>query len=404
MNFTKGSIPIISAIFLSFLGYYIVLLILFSLGLSSISRFFTIPIRLGISAALILFFVSNRKELVKRETTPIFLIFSCVFTYRIIIDDAFNNHYYLSTLELLFYFISFCALPFLSISTIRLNSYSIERIARILFFSCVVFSFLSFGTLYKYIGLGARLSANTTDEDVISPLVLTYCSSFVIGFLLTFLLRNKIRNIYKILAVISLLFSIVIFFLGASRGGIFALVLPFFVMFLANTSFLEKIKTITLSIAIFTTVLIVFSRFISDTLIDRLLNTSNDIEEGNSSANRLVIWKNSFNQFIDHPIFGDKLRVDNWINYPHNIFLEVLQTMGVVGFILFFVLILYGAKAIVRVNNFHPKNFWIVNIFIQSFIQHLFSGAIYKGAWLWTSFALLISVSNSEKTIQQKTD
>jgi hypothetical protein len=175
-------------------------------------------------------------------------------------------------------------------------------------------------------------------------------------------------------------------------------------MFIANKSLLERIKIISISTMFFIAVLFILSQFISDTLIDRLLNTSNDIEEGNSSANRLIIWKDSINQFIDHPFFGDKLRVDNWINYPHNIFIEVLQTMGVVGFILFLVLIVYGAKAVVRVNNFHPKNFWVVNIFIQSFIQHLFSGAIYKGAWLWTSFALLISVSNIEKTIQQKTD
>src|SRR5690606_4793044 len=92
------------------------------------------------------------------------------------------------------------------------------------------------------------------------------------------------------------------------------------------------------------------------------------------------------------PILGDKLKVDDWGGYPHNIVVEVLQTTGVLGFIPF--LILISRALILCFKNFkRNKSYaWVFVIFIQALIQSMFSGAIYTSAWLWTSMALAFSV------------
>src|SRR5690606_25305912 len=85
--------------------------------------------------------------------------------------------------------------------------------------------------------------------------------------------------------------------------------------------------------------IIYFDNILDSGLLNRLMATSEAIEEGGSSASRLMIWKSSFNQFLDNPFFGDKLGIDNRSGYAHNFFIEVLQTTGLIGFIPFIFLV-----------------------------------------------------------------
>src|SRR5690606_11223193 len=86
-------------------------------------------------------------------------------------------------------------------------------------------------------------------------------------------------------------------------------------------------------------ILIYLDRSLGSGLFYRFFSISESVETGSSSSIRLNIWNTSFNQFLSYPILGDKLKVDDWGGYPHNIVVEVLQTTGVLGFIPFLILI-----------------------------------------------------------------
>jgi O-antigen ligase len=140
-------------------------------------------------------------------------------------------------------------------------------------------------------------------------------------------------------------------------------------------------------------VLIYLDSLLQSGLLERFTNTSDDIEKGANEAIRVEIWKSSIDQFLNNPFFGDKLRVNGWGGYAHNIFIEALQTMGFLGFVPLFILIVNAFKISFSIFRYNKEYAWLSIIFIQAFIQHIFSGAIYTASWLWTSMALLFSIN-----------
>src|SRR5690606_2749552 len=107
---------------------------------------------------------------------------------------------------------------------------------------------------------------------------------------------------------------------------------------------------------------------------------------------RLQIWTQALSQFVQNPLFGGKFAIDNFTGHSHNIFIEVLQTTGVVGFVLFCILV-YRAMltGIVIIKRF-PEYSWMSILFFQSLVQHLFSGALFMASWFWLSMGLLYSM------------
>ena len=120
-----------------------------------------------------------------------------------------------------------------------------------------------------------------------------------------------------------------------------------------------------------------------------MINIKNDIESGSSSTVRLSIWQDTFNQFLSKPIFGNSLESENIHFHPHNVLLEVLITTGIIGFIPFTLLLFYAFKFSVLILKKTPKYSWLPALFIQSFMQNMFSGGLYFASWLFSSMALI---------------
>jgi O-antigen ligase len=143
--------------------------------------------------------------------------------------------------------------------------------------------------------------------------------------------------------------------------------------------------------------LIYLDSFFDSGLLDRFTGTKEAIETGSSSASRLDIWKYSLDQFIDYPLFGDKLNTNIVNFYPHNIFLEALQSIGFFGFIPFLVLLIYALRYSMYIFKKKPQYAWLTIFFLQALMQNMFSGALYTAAWFWTGMALVLSLYSSIK-------
>ncbi len=178
--------------------------------------------------------------------------------------------------------------------------------------------------------------------------------------------------------------------MGASRGAVIAIFAPF----VFNIFIKLKLKQLVLSIVgIFLIVfsLMYFSDYLGTGLVDRIMNTVNALKEGDYSESRLSIWKSSWYQFMENPLFGNSLENFEHQRYPHNIFFETLISTGGIGFfILIFSLVVLLRKAII-VSRVRPQYFFIVTIFLFAFIRSMFSGAIYDANWLAMGAALLVS-------------
>lgn len=376
--------------FLNFAGYYAFLLILSNVGLIAFSRGLTIPIRVLILGCLCCIILVNRKVYVK-SGARLFLLFAACYITRIIIEMLRMKTFHLDTSEYFLYFIAFGALPLLILSSLRLREQDYNVIKWSLLVSCFLLSVLTLAYYRSLIGTVGRISAAIArDENYISPLALSYCGTLSIGIGINYLLENRAGFRSRLLVLVFIAFSLVPFFLGASRGSIFSLFVPFMVMFLSKGNIVASVRMLFIMLIV-AVAGIYLGELFGSSVLNRFLNIGSDIAQNNSSAIRLEMWKAGFNQFLDNPVFGNSLEVDAFQFYPHNIVIEVLLTTGIIGFIPFAALIINGFKRAVFIFRNDPRNGWIGILFIQSFIQNMFSGSIYGASWLWVSLGLLYS-------------
>ena len=382
--------------FLTFLGYYALLLVLFNLGMSETSQIVTIPIRLLICACLTLLLIkiqfSSSRDSHNKKLIYLFLLFAFFYVARLFVEYITNENYYMSSIQVLLYFISFAFIPFIVLVKAQLNDRIIDEIFRAFFWGGFMFSILVLYYYSKFIGQVVRLTPETAGEEVLSPLALSYSSSLVIGVFAFFLLKNKTSFTKKIFLIGTIILALIPFFLGASRGSVIALAVPFLLYFFFRKGVNFKIRALLVS-GLAMSGLVYLDSYLKSGLLDRFLGISKAIETGASSASRLDIWKNSLKQFANNPIWGDKLRVEGSENYPHNLFVEVLQTTGMLGFIPFLLLVIMAWRKVFYILKFHKNYFWLTLIFIQAFFMNMFSGAIYTAGWFWTGMALLFSLA-----------
>lgn len=377
--------------FLSFLGFYVVLLVVFNIGQGDLSRQLTIPMRMMIGLSSLLIFFLNIRN--KSPYLNWFFFFVVIYSIRIIIDYNAFKYFYIPYAELIFFFLSFVIIPFVGLSKVNYRVINFTKLYNIFLVSALLFTAFSIFMYGKHIGQVARVSTNATGESAMSPLILSYCGAVIIGVTAFHLLYVKKKSkLTKYLSLIALALAVIPFFLGASRGSIFAIFIPFFMMALSYLSFKSILKYIFL-FTIIIVLLVYLDEYLGSGLLNRFLGTSEAIESGGSSASRLGIWSKSLSQFVEFPIFGDRLNTVGVDYYPHNIYIEVLQTTGIIGGIPFFVLVYQAIKASFNIFKNHIEYAWIPVIFIQSVMRHMFSGALYNASWFWASMAIVLSLN-----------
>lgn len=378
--------------FLTFLGFYVIVLSAMNAGMSGATRAWTIPTRFIIGISCVFLFLVNLRN--KGANIKWFIWFITIYIARILFDYTTNEYFYIPYSELVLYFVSFSVVPFLALSKLDFTKVNSKKLYYVFLLSALLFGFLASSSYARFIGQIGRLSSSTAGEDVISPLILSYCGTLIVGVVIIYLLYNKTSFIIKLLSFAAIGFSIIPFFLGASRGSIFALFLPFLFIAINNLSPKKMLRYSFLFIVLIFGVSYL-DTYLQSGLLNRFFSIGSAIESGSSSAVRLDIWKMSFSQFIDNPVFGDRLNTTNVNHYPHNIILEVLQSVGIMGFIPFIVLIIKGIRSSNQLFKKHTKYAWLSVFFIQSIMQNMFSGALYSAGWLWTSLAIIFAVERS---------
>lgn len=104
----------------------------------------------------------------------------------------------------------------------------------------------------------------------------------------------------------------------------------------------------------------------------------------------------AINQFNSSPIWGSYFRLVTpsgfWKgHYPHNIFLEMLITMGLVGFIPFVLLLIKAVKNIkTTLTGQHNDHILaLVSLFFASFLESISTGTLVLNSSFWVLFYLM---------------
>jgi O-antigen ligase len=122
------------------------------------------------------------------------------------------------------------------------------------------------------------------------------------------------------------------------------------------------------------------------------------VGEDESSLGRIEMMTGSIDQFVQHPWFGASFIEPLTLSYPHNLFVEILLALGLVG-MLIFLPALFGAtrSAIVQMRQ---GKVLMSMLFFQYFVGAQFSGAIYGNSALWAVMIILLSARIGSKRVQ----
>lgn len=378
---------------LAFSGYYIGLMLVSNMASTSISRYFTIPVRFVIVACVLYLYFRSRQNL-RNPGYIAFNIFAGIYLIRIIYEIVFSvREFYMPPLEFLLYFTSFVLLPFNLIASTNFLSCDYRNITRAIIVSSLGLSLCTYFYYGDLIGQVSRISQEIKyGENYISPLALSYCGSLGIGVGGAYLLTNKTAIKDKMLTWLTILSCLVPFFLGASRGSVLALGAPFIFYFVFASGLKRRLRLlIATGIGIY--IFIYATGYFGTGVFDRFLGIEEAIESGSSGAGRLDIWKADLYQFLNNPLFGNSLESEYAHHYSHNILIESLITTGVLGFIPLSIFIFYTFMKVKNVIKYSPEYFWVTVIFIQAIVQYMFSGAIWGMSWVAIGAGLTLGFS-----------
>lgn len=376
---------------LPFVGYQLITTIFFAPQIEQsnhiFSQFVTIPYRaFALLISLLVVFMSDKSS-IKRYNLPTlaFLVYWLLLIARIVYDTQFKLALlgYDST-QLWLYIFGICTPAFISV---YLSSEHIDfnKSLYIIFFSfAVVLIITLFYNQLLYTGeekfgrQNANVALNTISYGHLG------ISTLIVGF---FILKYRSTNFFlKLIIILISVLGVYSALRASSRGPIFALffVFLFYVFSRRKNPILGfTILIILFSLfAIFINDILSFLDTISPIMAERLKDT---LFEGESSY-RDVIYAASLNEFLDSPVIGSQFahfgeiayqEVESGFVYSHNIILDALMALGIVGGILLIYFLFSSTReSYLRIKN-RDYNFWISLLLIQSIVSHMFSNAFY---------------------------
>lgn len=347
-------------------------------------------------------------------------------------QECFNNYYFIFFLVIFFYLnlnsffsfnkeISFSkSLPFIRIIIfIFALSFFLQRFTQIYkyFFYCFVF-FISLMLLDSFIQLLSGFNIFGSKIDYQNRISSLFGDELIMGSYITRLLPIIVSIVFIIdykkkyfINIIILIISTILVFLSAERLAMFYLVSFLIFYFLIIKKYFFKF---------FVTILFLiflihynnpnFTLRIVDNTIKQIRQT-----ESITSYRHSLHYKTAFDMFLDKKIFGYGLKAFRYIcsdykyenlikekqekdilrqggkaedyvkeykngcnTHPHNIYLEFLSELGIIGFLLFFTIFLYALFNIINFiikffifkindNLIISKNLILFGIFIQMF-------------------------------------
>lgn len=296
------------------------------------------------------------------------------------------------------YALTFSALPALC-AFIDISDQTLNQVRKYITILSILGLSLSLLDIYAAFARGAPYfyaAMLRLGSEKMNPIALGHlCTTLVI--LLVCTIGASDRKLHAAAISVPIIAAAVIsLFLTASKGPIVALAACLLVYLIRTIGFVRFGLGLLIFSALVGTALIAGSANLdaSQSLLAPLFNRFSGLASGSddqSTAGRLIAYTGALNQFFDHPVMGDVPFERATYNYPHNIFLEVLMSTGVIGFGLFAIQFVYGAKATLGCIR-GTGTVWLGLLTLQYFIGALFSGAIYTNSLTWYLGALAIAV------------
>lgn len=233
----------------------------------------------------------------------------------------------------------------------------------------------------------SNFAIDRTTIGTINPIWLARFLGEII-ILLIFLIKKRIFLVFKYILIALLIIGII--FTG-SKGPLFSLILAFLIV---NISYLKKNVSIqkllkgyfkilfVILCLIFFVKEVVLDLFSIDYLKERFVIENSEGSYGDHS--RFNMFKHAFEYFINQPLLGNGIGSFGYLFngydtrfYPHNIILEIMCELGIIGLTLFIIPIIKSLWKSHKYLKYEQNDYYIkitITLLIYYFLNSLVSG------------------------------
>ena len=213
-----------------------------------------------------------------------------------------------------------------------------------------------------------------------------------------FLVLIQVSAAVRFYASVALPFVAISLFAAGSRGPILALVIGLGVMLILLPGGAERRKRLTVLFGSGLVSIYLISHFVPAKAIQRSTSFFLGTGSGRSSNNRTDLWHEAWQLFTEHPFFGRGIGGfairDPIYSYPHNILLEALAELGVVGFALvalFLALAISCATQVWRASAGADREdaALVLALFAMAFVNAMLSDPIEAVSGVWLAVGLI---------------
>ena len=292
------------------------------------------------------------------------------------------------------YGIGGCFIPALTLSLVKdqLDFNKLRNFSRYAFIVSCLFVLLyikseiglDITTFYQRVRLG--------EDDVINPIGMSQLGG---GLFILVLIEKVIYNRGGFWILAQGLLGVMLLLMGGSRGPLMGVVAV--MLLLAYQAFRwgnTKLKywlqiVVSLAVGITAVALFILPNLQSFALYNRINST---VEKGAGLDIRGKQWSSAWSQFTDNPILGDQI-IENAMNfYPHNFFLEVLMSTGIIGGGLVLALLGIVVYKYINRHRIEIEKWWIFYFMVLYLCYAFFSQALITQTHLWLLLTLAASL------------
>jgi len=138
-------------------------------------------------------------------------------------------------------------------------------------------------------------------------------------------------------------------------------------------------------------------------LLDRIHQMILEQQDGQGNI-RLAIWKSAWHQFTVNPIFGDSIINDKGYFYSHNIFMDALMSVGIVGTIPFLVWFFLSFWYFIRLPAHRKRELSVLFVaYLAALLLSMTSGGIFTVPEVWILSAAVIGLSQKYLLDEERT-
>jgi len=224
-------------------------------------------------------------------------------------------------------------------------------------------------------------------------LIIGYTMSILFAYNLISLINSK-KTFGKILYIGLILSNIAMVVFSGSRGSVVCLVSISMVMLWSNRKKITFLKGLLTLIALCTGMYILINKASNSFALQRML-----LAFDGRMGGRNIFYNKAIDMIVASPILGSGIGA--YANgfgiyvYPHNIVLEILTDFGIVGLIIFLVIIIKAFSNLAKMLKQNKDEQLIGLLFISSFTMLLFSGSYLTNIQFWMSFVLVYTYQSN---------